>query len=138
MSIYGADIAYVNNELQLVTNGDVMLVHDEDTVIQDIFLRLSTPYGSLFYDKSFGSYLYQFIKEEDLQAVRFALCDEVARRIEDDPRVALGSAHAFIASYTDSSLTLKLSFSLRTTDTYYNLILSLDKHTEEMHLDGYL
>lgn len=134
MSIYGTDLAFVNDELQIVANGEVMQVTGPDTVIQDILLRLATPYGSLFYDPDYGSYVYQFVKEEDSDGTRFALCDEAARRVEEDPRVAAGSPQAEVAAWTVDSITLKLSFTLRELDSVFNLVLAIDKTTGGMQL----
>jgi phage baseplate assembly protein W len=134
MSIYGTDLKIITGELQIAANGEALLVDDVDTVIQDIVLRLGTPYGTLFYDRTYGSYVMDFVKEEDSADTRFALCDEIARRVEADPRVITGSPTAEIATWTANSVTVMLSFSLRTVDTPFNLVLAIDKKTGEMQL----
>ena len=133
--IYGTDIKIMPEaELSTSANGEILLVHNTDTVEQDIFLRLSTYYGSLFYDSEYGSYLYDFIKEEDSEETRFALLDEVVRRTESEPRVAPGTVFSQITAWDLQIITLSIGFSLIESDNIFNLILALDKKTNSMRL----
>ncbi|MGE4497143.1 MAG: baseplate assembly protein [Deferribacterales bacterium] len=133
--IYGTDIKITPDmEISTSANGEIMLVDETDTVEQDIFLRLSTYYGSLFYDSEYGSYLYDFIKEEDSEDTRFALLDETERRTEADPRVVLGSVEASVLSWDLETIKISVSFRLIDTDNIFNLILALDKKSDSMVL----
>lgn len=133
--IYGTDIKITPDmEISTSANGEIMFVDETDTVEQDIFLRLSTYYGSLFYDSEYGSYLYDFIKEEDSEDTRFALLDETERRTEADPRVVLGSVEASVLSWDLETIKISVSFRLIDTDNIFNLILALDKKSDSMVL----
>ena len=133
--IYGTDIALINNELQIAANGEACPVDDADTVIQDIMICLGTYKGSLFYDPEYGSYLMDFINDEDSEETRFGICDEVVRRVEEDPRVTPGTPTAYIAAWTVTSVTVSFSFELIGGDSTYNLVLALDKTTKEIRYE---
>jgi hypothetical protein len=97
-------------------------------------IRLSTYLGSLFYDTEYGSYLLDYILDEDTEETRLAICDEIIRRTEEDPRVKAGSPTARIAAWTLGTITIEAGFELMDMESRFNLVLSLDKRLKEITL----
>ena len=134
MISYGTDIKVLSGELQIAANGEALLVYEVDTVFQDILDRLSTYYGTLFYDPYYGSYVMDFVKDESTDENRFALCEEIVRRVEADPRVKEATPQARILTWDVNSVTVALSLELTGIDSVFNKVLSVDKSTREMVL----
>lgn len=132
--IYGTDLLYKNGEMNFAANGEALLVHEADTVVQDIMIRLSTYRGTLFYNQDYGSYLMDYILDEDTEDTRLAICDEIVRRVEEEPRVKIGSVTAKIVAWNIGSITAELSFALAGTESTYNLVLSIDKKLQGIRL----
>ena len=66
-NFFGYDIKLDDNmDVCLSVNGELILTCGEDTVFQDIKLRILTAIGSLFYDESYGSNFNQFIFDDDI------------------------------------------------------------------------
>jgi phage baseplate assembly protein W len=120
--------------MNFAANGEALLVHEADTVVQDIMIRLSTYRGTLFYNQDYGSYLMDYILDEDTEDTRLAICDEIVRRVEEEPRVKIGSVTAKIVAWNIGSITAELSFALAGTESTYNLVLSIDKKLQGIRL----
>lgn len=122
---YGQDIL-LDAELQPVVaaNGQPALTSGAQTVVQDIRLRLYTGRDGLFYDPDWKAHVLDFIKDENTKANRLALCAEVVRRIEEDPRVVPASASCAVAAWDEKGVQLDAAFQLVDDDSVYNLVLT--------------
>jgi len=129
--IYGQDIL-LDEQLQAIVaaNGEVMVADGIQTAVQDIRLRLSTPLGSLFYDRDFGSRIPDFFHAENTLGNRQALCVEVVRRLNLEPRVDTGTPTCKVMAWDYMGVTLMATFNLIDEDHPYNLVIEINEDME--------
>lgn len=128
--LWGQDIALDDNGHALVSaNGELVLTNGVETGLQDIRLRLFTRLGELFYDKDFGSLLHDWVLEESTPATRAAFESEVIMRVEDDPRVVVGSVSCSVTAWDATTLSAQLRFSFVGEYLPINLILQVNTLT---------
>ena len=133
MSLWGQDIALdAYGQALVAANGEFVLTDGPETGEQDIRLRLFTRLGSLFYDTEFGSLIHDWILEESTEENRTAFCMEVLMRVEADPRVMPYSVTASILTWDDRQLIAAVSWRFIDVDQPLNLVMQLDKDTEEL------
>ncbi|BCS55205.1 baseplate assembly protein [Geobacter sp. SVR] len=131
--LFGRDIALDDLGSPLVAgNGELILTDGAATGVQDIRLRLGTPLGSLFYDTEFGSLIHEWYRDENDRARRDAFEAEVEQRVEEDPRVVLGTANCTVISSDDRGFTANVSFEFIGEDHPFNLVLTLNSDKQEM------
>ena len=131
--IFGQDIQLDNNGLPLVAaNGELLLTSGAATGVQDVRLRLMTPLGELFYDVDFGSLIHHWFLDENSPAGRSGFEAEVERRIEEDPRVEVGTAGCSIQSWDEQGFTARASFEFIGDDTPYNLVIAYDSTNKDL------
>ena len=131
--IFGQDFK-VDEHMQLVVaaNGEAVMTKGPETGTQDIRLRLWQYLGSLFYDKEHGSVLMDWIQDENTEASRMGLVNEVQRRIHLDPRVEYGTVGAEILSWDETGVVVKASWKFIEIDHVYNLVIETDSKKKEM------
>lgn len=123
--IYGTDIKIVDGELQINTE-DFDLVSGVETGVQDVIQRLSTPKGSLFYAKEYGSRLHEFIQasKDNFTIKEFVV--EIKTVLKEDPRVDNESITVTIGDATDGFYA-SVTFRFLDDDNSHNLVVSADK-----------
>ncbi len=127
MTIFGQDIALDDEQqAKVLANGELALTSGVDTAVQDVFLRLITPLGSLFYDPEYGSRLYEIIHEDAHELMKISLPNEIARRLELDSRIVLGSVKTEVNNEVEKAI-ITVSWRFIDDDVPYNLVLSFDK-----------
>lgn len=132
---WGQDISLdASGQALVAANGELVLTDHTPTGVQDIRLRLFTRLGSLFYDTSFGSLIHDWILEESTPETRAALCAEVVMRVEQDPRVVVGSVAASILKWDEKSVTCSVSWRFIDVDQPLNIVWQADKLTKELVL----
>lgn len=132
---WGQDISLDPSGQALVAaSGELVLTDHTPTGVQDIRLRLFTRLGSLFYDTSFGSLIHDWILEESTPETRAALCAEVVMRVEQDPRVIVGSVAASILKWDEKSVSCSVSWRFIDVDQPLNIVWQADKLTKELVL----
>jgi hypothetical protein len=131
--VFGQDIKLGTDGQALVAaNGELILTVGVETGLQDIRLGLQQPLGELFYDSEFGSLIHLWMKEENTGSNRAGLVAEVETRIENDPRVKLGSITCSVLKWDETGIDLQASFEFITEDQPYNLVVSYDAEKKEM------
>ena len=131
--VFGQDIKLGDDGQALVAaNGELLLTSEAETGVQDIRLRLGTPLGELFYDIDFGSLIHEWYRDENTQGNRSAFEAEVARRIEADPRVVLGTVSCSVVSFDESGFTAEAAWEFIGEDHPFNLVISYDSDKKEM------
>ena len=131
--VFGQDIKLGDDGQALVAaNGELLLTSEAETGVQDIRLRLGTPLGELFYDIDFGSLIHEWYRDENTQGNRSAFEAEVARRIEADPRVVLGTVSCSVVSFDESGFTAEAAWEFIGGDHPFNLVISYDNDKKEM------
>lgn len=134
--LWGQDIALDSRgQARVAANGELVLTDGVDTGVQDIRLRLFTRLGKLFYDREFGSLIHDWILEESTAGNRAALESEVVMRVEEDPRVAVGSVRCTVTAWDERSITALASWRFLDEDTPMNLVLQVNKQTLELVID---
>ncbi len=136
--IWGQDILLEpSGQAGIGLTGELDLTHEVETGLQDIRLRLFTRVGSLFYDRAFGSYVPDWIKEEYTPHNALAFETEVRKRVTMEPRVESGSVKCKAKGCKDGTMEAVVYFRFLNDRTVYNLVLGYDPVTKEMVLrDG--
>lgn len=134
--LFGQDIALDSDwQPTIRADGTLLLCSGTDTALQDIALRLYTVLGTLFYDVEFGSLVMMFVRDESTALTRAALCAEVARRINNDPAVQVGSASCDVRKWDEEQVQLSASFTLITETHPSNMVFSIDVSTMTLRVD---
>jgi hypothetical protein len=133
VTIYGQDIL-LDEHLQpvIAANGEAALTSGPQSVVQDIRLRLWTGREGLFYDTTWRAYVLDFVMDEGTDVNRMALCAEVTRRINEDPRVEPGSARCTVIRWDHTGITLEASFMVIGEDHPFNLVVETGGDKTEM------
>ncbi|OHD25784.1 MAG: baseplate assembly protein [Spirochaetes bacterium GWB1_59_5] len=131
--IFGEDIKLDDSGQALVAaNGELLLTAGAETGVQDIRLRLGTPLGELFYDSEFGGLIHEWYRDENSQSNRNAFEAEVEQRVEEDPRVVLGTVSCKVASWNEHGFTAHAAWEFIGEDHPFNLVISYDANKKEM------
>ena len=127
--LWGQDIALDDSgQARVAANGELLLTDGVETGVQDIRLRLFTRLGNLFYDREFGSLIHDWILEDSTAGNRAAFESEIVMRIEEDPRVVVGSVRCTV-------ITALASWRFLDEDTPLNLVLQVNKLTMELVIE---
>ena len=129
--IFGQDIQLDGTgQAMVAANGELLLTAGPETGSQDIKLRLTTPLGTLFYDKEFGSKLHEWKNDENSLSRRMGFCSEVTRRIRLDPRVVPGSESCSILSWDEKGIKSQVSWRFIDESHNYNLVIEVGNNME--------
>jgi hypothetical protein len=129
--IFGQDVKVdESGQAMVAANGELLLTSGPETGSQDIKLRLSTPLGTLFYDKGFGSKLHEWKNDENSLSRRMGFCAEVTRRIRLDPRVVSGSESCSILSWDEKGIQATASWMFINEPHIYNLVIEVGTNME--------
>lgn len=135
--MWGQDIALDNDgQARVAANGELVLTEGVDTGVQDILLRLFTRLGTLFYDSEFGSLISDWFYEESTRHSRDGFLAEVARRVEMDPRVVLGTVKARMLKWDEKSIDVEVAWRFIDVDHPLNLVLQYDKSVRQLVIGG--
>ena len=131
--IFGQDIKLdESGQPQVAANGELLLTSGAETGVQDVRLRILTPLGELFYDIDFGSLVHEWFLDENTQANRAGFEAEVERRIEEDPRVEVGSVACSVIAWDERGFTATAVWEFIGEDHPYNLVITYDSDKKEM------
>ena len=131
--LWGQDIALDDSgQAKVAANGELVLTSGVETGVQDIKLRLFTRLGALFYDLDFGSLISDWFYEDSTATTRAAFLAEVTKRVEEDPRVVVGSVKSSYLAWDEKSLTVAVEWRFINEDQPLNLVLQADKSVREL------
>ena len=131
--LWGQDIALDDSgQAKVAANGELVLTSGVETGVQDIKLRLFTRLGALFYDLDFGSLISDWFYEDSTATTRAAFLAEVTMRVEEDPRVVVGSVKSSYLACDEKSLTVAVEWRFINEDQPLNLVLQADKSVREL------
>ena len=134
--LWGQDIALDDSgQARVAANGELLLTDGVETGVQDIRLRLFTRLGNLFYDREFGSLIHDWILEDSTAGNRAAFESEIVMRVEEDPRVVVGSVRCTVTAWDARSITALASWRFLDEDTPLNLVLQVNKLTMELVIE---
>lgn len=135
--LWGQDIALdQDGQAKVAANGELVLTEGVETGVQDILLRLFTRLGTLFYDSDFGSLIPDWYYEESTEASRKSFLQEVARRVEEDPRVVFSSVRTKLIKWDSLSIDVEVFWRFIDVDQPLNLVLQYDKTTRQLVVNG--
>jgi hypothetical protein len=133
MDLFGQDIKLdASGQALVAANGELLLTVGVETGVQDVCLRLWTPLGELFYDVEFGTLIHEWYRDENSQSSRMAFEAEVERRIEEDPRVVLGTVSCSITHWDETGFTASAQWEFIGEDHPFNLVISYNSDKLEM------
>lgn len=131
--LWGQDIALDNaGQARVAANGELVLTDGVETGVQDVKLRLFTRLGALFYDLDFGSLISDWFYEDSTATTRAAFLAEVTMRVEEDPRVVVGSVKSRLLAWDERSIAVAVEWRFIDEDQPLNLVLQLDKSVREL------
>ena len=131
--LWGQDIALDDSgQAKVAANGELVLTSGVETGVQDIKLRLFTRLGALFYDLDFGSLISDWFYEDSTATTRAAFLAEVTMRVDEDPRVVVGSVKSSYLAWDEKSLTVAVEWRFINEDQPLNLVLQADKSVREL------
>lgn len=131
--LWGQDIALDDSgQARVAANGELVLTDGVETGVQDIKLRLFTRLGTLFYDLDFGSLISDWFYEDSTATTRAAFLAEVTMRVEEDPRVVVGSVKSSLLAWNENSITVAVQWRFIGEDQPLNLVLTADKSVREL------
>ena len=116
----------------MAANGELVLTDGVETGVQDIKLRLFTRLGALFYDLDFGSLISDWFYEDSTATTRAAFLAEVTMRVEEDPRVVVGSVKSSLLAWNENSITVAVQWRFIGEDQPLNLVLTANKSVREL------
>lgn len=105
----GRDIRLVSGDLVPHPAGDVDTVTGLDCLRQDLAIRLTTPVGSLRFDRTFGTRVHRYIRSPNTDMTRKALEQDLRLDSEADPRVEPGSATARVVEWDRNVIRVEIS-----------------------------
>ena len=130
---WGQDIALDDNgQARVAANGELVLTDGVETGVQDIKLRLFTRLDALFYDLDFGSLISDWFYEDRTATTRAAFLAEVTMRVEEDPRVVVGSVKSSLLAWNENSITVAVQWRFIGEDQPLNLVLTANKSVREL------
>ena len=131
--LWGQDIALDDaGQARVAANGELVLTDGVETGVQDIKLRLFTRLGALFYDLDFGSLISDWFYEDSTATTCAAFLAEVTMRVEEDPRVVVGSVKSRLLAWDERSIAVAVEWRFIDEDQPLNLVLQLDKSVREL------
>jgi len=131
--LWGQDISLdESGQARVAANGELVLTQGVETGVQDVKFRLFTRLGALFYDRDFGSLLYDWVYEDSTEVTRAAFLAEVTMRVEEDPRVVVGSVKNVILKWDEKSLSVSVSWRFVDVDHALNLVVQADKSVKTL------
>lgn len=133
LNIFGQDIALDEaGQARVAANGEMVLTSGPETGVQDVVLRLDAYFGTLFYDKDFGSLLRDWVYDDNDELARIGFAAEVKRRLNEDPRIQPGTVTCSVTNWDELGIQAEASFRFIDTDHDQNLVLAYDKSKKEM------
>lgn len=131
--IFGQDIKVDEKGQAIVAaNGELVLTQGVETGVQDVRLRLGTPLEQLFYDIEYGALLHEYYLDELTPARQAEFEAEVEQRIEEDPRVVLGTAGCKVTSSNERGFTAEAYFEFIGEDQPFNLVFDYSNSKRTM------
>lgn len=132
MDLFGQDIRIDMSTFQPVVaaDGSLQLTDGEATGVQDVWLRLATVHEHLFYDRTYGSLIHEWVLDESTPSRRLALEVEIVSRVRLDPRVIPGSVSCKIKAWDTESISLELKYTFTGSDNPQLIVLRVSKDSD--------
>jgi len=130
MTDYGKDILLDKNlQPMIAANGELLLTKNNFAVLQDVCLRLRTVIGTLFYDETFGSRVFYYLKDSNSKQNRMALKTEIARTIKMEDRVDQATVLCRVLQTDSESIEIEAELQISGDSQRYVISVSVSKDT---------
>ena len=121
---YGTDIYLIDGDFTIGANGDLLILDEKKTLIQDIINRLKTVKGSYEIHPDYGSNIHRYTRALGNDETVLSLINEIEEELLKDPRI--WEVDVQIAERTLK--TLKLIIEVKPLEeSPFNLVLSLEE-----------
>lgn len=125
----GTDIRFdfASGDWSLLPAGDIYSCSADKLVLQDVWLRLVTPRGSLWCHPEYGIDIYDYLHAEDNHINRMGIRAAVREEVMKDPRVIPESVDVKYPVFCDvDSIEVEVSFEIEGVTNRQNFILGYD------------
>lgn len=126
----GTDVRFNRTlgDLEPLPAGDLFLTSRADLVLQDVYMRLTTPRGDLWCHPDYGIDIYEWLHAESTMTNRAALCEAVRSEIMRDPRVVPDSVEVEVSQWDmrTGHLTLSVTLEVEGFTNKFNLVIGWD------------
>ena len=82
-----SDIYLIDGDFQIAPSGDLLLLDERQTLIQDIINRLKTYKGSHFAHPDYGTNIYDYLRANGDDQTLLALINDIEEELQKDPRI---------------------------------------------------
>ena len=121
---YGTDIYLIDGDFMIGANGDLLILDEKKTLIQDVINRLKTVKGSYEIHPDYGSNIHRYVRALGDDETVLSLINEIEEELLKDPRI--WEVDVQIAERTLK--TLKLIIEVKPLEeSPFNLVLSLEE-----------
>ena len=86
----------------------------------------------MLFRSDFGSLISDWFHEDGTATTRAALLAEVTMRVEEDPRVVVGSVRSSLLGWDEKSISVAVQWRFIGEDQPLNLVLTADKSVREL------
>jgi len=118
---YGRDIYLINGGFQIAPNGDLLLLDEKQTLIQDVINRLKTYKGSHFAHPDYGTNIYDYIRGNGDNRTLLELINDIEEELLKDPRIWEVEVEVLERSLKGVKLLIKVQ---PLEDSPFNLVLT--------------
>lgn len=124
----------------LPPSGDIYPVDGEKLVLQDVWMRLVTPRGSLWCHPTYGVDLYDYLHAEDSHLNRMGIRAAVREELLKEPRVVPESIEVKTPTMRDRDhIEVEVSFIIEGLSNRQNFVLGYDlTHISQSVVKGVL
>jgi len=127
---YGTDIYLIDGDFQIGANGDLLVLDEKKTLIQDVINRLKTVKGSYEIHPDYGTNIYNYIRASADDLTLLELINEIEEELLKDPRI--WEVNVIVKERNLKGVKLLVEvFPIE--ENPFNLILSLE-NTEKLNL----
>ncbi|MGL4367643.1 MAG: hypothetical protein ACRCTQ_05140 [Brevinemataceae bacterium] len=114
-------------EIDLDSNSDFALISGEELILQNVKMRLITPLQGLFYDKTFGSGVFDLIQSIWNKSSISALEESVVVGLKSDPDIESNSISVDICLKGEEVI-VDVNFKILSFDKYSEISFTIDKN----------
>lgn len=115
-----------NMELVAAATGDVPLVGNENSLLQELRIEAQTQQGELFYDETFGWSLLDFVQAEDSALVRTEITARIRSRLSRYTQIDPESVEVLMLR-KEENLYIQVRFRLFTTKEQQRINVTLNR-----------
>lgn len=126
----GTDLGFdtERGDIHPLPAGDLFLCDSGDVVLQDVWLRITTPKGDLWCHPGYGVDIYAYIQAENTMTNRMSLCAMIRDEVRKDARVVPESVEVTVGGWNQETqeISVDVSFRIEGRSNKENLVVGYD------------